>query len=444
MPMSVRATAVGLTTHDGGGDLGKDGNISTSAGGGQLNGFAFVSKKRRAREKNKAMEGIGAGTTMRGVAGYRSDADPNKEAASRFFADRLSRAWQDKLWDLIGNTDHNISSTNRGSIGGGSRGKTAMAASSNKVRARRRRGKRRRTGERGRDGSGPDHEGPLSSAQRASLTSLILHRPKRDVLYNSGVLVRGGLLCVLDCDRPHLTDGVHEGKDSYDSSDTKQTAKTRAIEENVRLSRPIAYLGPGFVPLPKLCVAIACGVNHTLALLQGGAVWVWGKNDFGQLGFPAAKSHAGKQLIHEPRLMRQLQGVECISAACGTGYCVAITAGGGVYTWGNGACGQLGTGNFPESRYNPVRIEHRRMWVSLQSTAVHSQDRASVCCGASHTGIRSVRGDVWIWGNNRHGQVTGIPPAPPKSVGDSDSGEKFGNKEDGGRGGYRGIAVVEQ
>ena len=63
------------------------------------------------------------------------------------------------------------------------------------------------------------------------------------------------------------------------------------------------------------------------------------------------------------------------------------------------------------------------MWVSLQTAKMHSSERSTVCCGATHTGIRSIKGDLWIWGDNRCGQVTGLSPLPPDSEHSSDEGE---------------------
>ena len=60
--------------------------------------------------------------------------------------------------------------------------------------------------------------------------------------------------------------------------------------------------------------------------------------------------------------------------------------------------------------------------MSLQLPS-HSSERSTVCCGATHTGIRSIKGDLWIWGDNRCGQVTGLSPLPPDSEHSSDEGE---------------------
>ena len=376
----------------------------------QSNGHTFKSKRRRARERNEEL-GNNDANSAKAVSSSESD---NNKAASHYFGDRLSDAWKGKLWGIIKNSKNRQESRwptkNENRKESKTQGQFAEWQRESFVRK----------------------DQHLSSAQRASLNRSMVHRPRKEMLYNCGVIPAGGLLCVLDCDRPSINHDNYggdesEANDTLSASQIEQSDKTKEVEASIRLSRPIPYLGPGFVPLPKLCVYIACGTNHTLALLQGGTIWVWGKNNYGQLGFPAAKSNEAKQLIHEPRLVRQLQGVECARAACGRGFCVVVTTGGGVYSWGSGASGQLGTGDCPESRYNPVRIQHRRMWVSLQSTARHSKEVPSVHCGDTHTGICTVRGDLWMWGNNEYGQVTGLPPFAER---DFDNERKDGDSSD--------------
>jgi alpha-tubulin suppressor-like RCC1 family protein len=182
---------------------------------------------------------------------------------------------------------------------------------------------------------------------------------------------------------------------------------TAREQDRLRKIESMRYPGrPGYVPLPRMCVSVACGESHSLAIVEGGAVFLWGRNGSGQLGFPADK---GGDAIHEPHLLLQLKGVDCMSAACGKDHCVVVTEGGGVYTWGAGQKGQLGTGRvIKEGSHNPVRVQHRRMWVSLQSTSRNGKNRPIVSCGEYHSGICSVRGDVWMWGDNKYGQVYGI------------------------------------
>ncbi|MBT4818135.1 MAG: hypothetical protein HON70_20680, partial [Lentisphaerae bacterium] len=75
---------------------------------------------------------------------------------------------------------------------------------------------------------------------------------------------------------------------------------------------------------------LAAGWTHSVAL-QGGRVWTWGDNAYGQLGQP----DAGRSL--HPRPVAGLRGVVEVAASWHT---LAVTAEGYVYAWGRNTYGQ--------------------------------------------------------------------------------------------------------
>ena len=354
-----------------------------------------------------------------------SKSDEQDHEASSFFANKLTGAWKEKLWDIVGNSQ------------GGTK---------------QRRAAKRDTVERSyRD---QKKKGALDSMQKARLSRELMHRPTRETLYNTGVLNRGGILSIIEWNvENHFDDTVTaviaptlKNHDVSSSSIMERAAQAKEEQKQYLINKnktntpttttittitdtntsnatrkkrqrleSIRYPGrPGYVPLPRMCVSVACGESHTLAIIEGGSVYLWGRNGSGQLGFPADK---GGDTIHEPHLLLQLKGVDCMSAACGKDHNVVVTEGGGVYSWGAGQFGQLGTGQiFKDGSHNPVRVQHRRMWVSLQSTSRNGKDRPIISCGEFHSGICSVRGDVWMWGDNTYGQVYGVRNQDDKSV----------------------------
>ena len=307
--------------------------------------------------------------------------DKDQDDASSFFQQKLPGAWKEKLWDLVG-------------AGGGNRQRRAAKRESIE-----------------REYRNKAKSGALDSMQKAKLSRELMHRPTRETLFNTGVLNRGGLLSIIEWNMEKrratnttttmtMTMSEEDEDEQEQKQETKEDQQRRAHIDSVRCPGR-----PGYVPLPHLCTQIGCGESHTLAIVEGGSVFLWGCNGSGQLGFPADKHN----IIHEPHLLVQLKGVMCMSAACGKDHSVVVTEGGGVYTWGAGQKGQLGTGIvLKEGSHNPLRVEHRRMWVSLQSTSRNGKDRPIVSCGNYHSGICSVRGDVWMWGDNKYGQVYGL------------------------------------
>jgi alpha-tubulin suppressor-like RCC1 family protein len=82
---------------------------------------------------------------------------------------------------------------------------------------------------------------------------------------------------------------------------------------------------------------IACGYNFTLVLLNNGQVMAFGNNAFNQLGFD------GDVRVSTPTLIPGLTNVAAISA--GNAHSAAVLNDGTVKVWGRNGFGQLGVGN---------------------------------------------------------------------------------------------------
>jgi alpha-tubulin suppressor-like RCC1 family protein len=76
-----------------------------------------------------------------------------------------------------------------------------------------------------------------------------------------------------------------------------------------------------------------------MALTEGGKIYVWGNNNFGQLGIGSLNS------INIPIIVDALNHEKVIDISCGDNFSGAITESGEVYTWGFGNEGQLGHGD---------------------------------------------------------------------------------------------------
>jgi len=88
-------------------------------------------------------------------------------------------------------------------------------------------------------------------------------------------------------------------------------------------------------------VAVACGGEHTLALMSSGDVYAWGANGRGQLGAGAGALGACEA---RPRRVRALLGTRCVAVAAGDAHSAAVAADGRAFVWGAGDQGQLGSG----------------------------------------------------------------------------------------------------
>lgn len=88
-----------------------------------------------------------------------------------------------------------------------------------------------------------------------------------------------------------------------------------------------------------LIVAIAAGGSHSAALSAAGELFTWGNGASGQLGHGSCKSE------WVPRHVTFFRAVALASVKCGAQHTVAVSRAGTVYTWGRGLEGQLGTGD---------------------------------------------------------------------------------------------------
>ena len=81
---------------------------------------------------------------------------------------------------------------------------------------------------------------------------------------------------------------------------------------------------------------IQCGKSHHIILTAEGAVFSYGKGEFGSLGL------GGSIFEQKPRLIRKLETKIITSIACGMYHTLALSQIGDLFSWGRGFEGQLG------------------------------------------------------------------------------------------------------
>ena len=93
-----------------------------------------------------------------------------------------------------------------------------------------------------------------------------------------------------------------------------------------------------------------CGYYHTLCLLESSHVFSFGRNDYGQLGL----GHTA-QRVFGPQLIEMLSGKGIVALSAGCYHSVCIANSGALYVFGRNNHGQLGTGDDAE-RHTPWLI----------------------------------------------------------------------------------------
>ncbi|KAI5645323.1 regulator of chromosome condensation (RCC1) repeat domain-containing protein [Phthorimaea operculella] len=144
-------------------------------------------------------------------------------------------------------------------------------------------------------------------------------------------------------------------------------------------------------------IDVACGRHHTLVLTENG-IYSAGDNSYGQLGvgssWPGAIGDSATPagaLLHVPYEWT----APVIAVSAGHYHSAAVDLGGRLYTWGWGVHGQLGIGSI-DDQCTPQLV-----------TKFQGRKVLSVGCGACHTIVLMMNGEVWAMGAGVFGQLGG-------------------------------------
>ena len=131
---------------------------------------------------------------------------------------------------------------------------------------------------------------------------------------------------------------------------------------------------------------IASGVNHMAAIKTDGTLWAWGRNSYGQVG-----DNRTTNSISHPRtpVTTFAGGTNWKQVSCGSNYTAAIKTDGTLWTWGSG---QLGTNDLTQ-RLTPV------------TTFAGGTNWKQVACGGYSTAAIKTDGTLWTWGRNFLGEL---------------------------------------
>ncbi|XP_009708889.1 PREDICTED: probable E3 ubiquitin-protein ligase HERC3, partial [Cariama cristata] len=144
-------------------------------------------------------------------------------------------------------------------------------------------------------------------------------------------------------------------------------------------------------------VQIACGDQHAMALSRGGTLFTWGQNAHGQLGVGSQTT-----LVPQPQPVERLKGIPLAQIAAGGAHSVAVSLSGAVYSWGKNNFGQLGLGDTKE-RHCPSYVgalEHwKTVFISCGADHTAALSKEGLVCtfgagGAGQLGHNSTRDEL--------------------------------------------------
>ena len=131
--------------------------------------------------------------------------------------------------------------------------------------------------------------------------------------------------------------------------------------------------------------SVSTGAYHTVAI-KDGEIWSWGRNNDGQIG-------DGTDGIAVTATQESTNSTNWAKVSAGGNTTAAINDDGEIWSWGAGDDGQLGDNSFVDSSLNPVQENSRSI----------NWDNLSVA--RNHTIAINTDGELWSWGDNDNGQL---------------------------------------
>ncbi|QRY42339.1 putative Ig domain-containing protein (plasmid) [Microbacterium hominis] len=157
-------------------------------------------------------------------------------------------------------------------------------------------------------------------------------------------------------------------------------------------STPTA-VAQGAIPAGVRLIDVASAGASMYALGDDGKVYAWGDNFYGQLGDGTTASKSTPVAVSAGAIPA---GVRMISIVAGYRWAAALGDDGHVYTWGNGASGQLGNGTTGVST-SPVLVSAGAIPAGTSIASLHA--------GRNSAFVLATDGTVYAWGGNNFGQL---------------------------------------
>jgi len=135
---------------------------------------------------------------------------------------------------------------------------------------------------------------------------------------------------------------------------------------------------------------VSCGMYHSAVLTAGGQLYTWGSNSKGQLGLGAEASR-----VFSPTLVETLAGVPLAGVVCGGNHTLVVSVSGALFSFGSNSHGQLGLGD-TEDKFLPTQVRTLRY---------QSIGAGGLAAGSEHSVALTADGGVFTWGSSRYGQL---------------------------------------
>lgn len=150
------------------------------------------------------------------------------------------------------------------------------------------------------------------------------------------------------------------------------------------------YLDP--VKIMSGVKSVSLGRYHSAAIKEDDSLWLWGSNSSGQLGVDLVSLYEEGEAPSKTLSSKPIKVMEDVKAvSLGAAHSAAIKNDGSLWIWGNNSYGQVGSDSWSnEKKYEPIKVMDHVKSVSL---------------GSAHSAAIKEDGSLWVWGSNDRGQV---------------------------------------
>ena len=182
----------------------------------------------------------------------------------------------------------------------------------------------------------------------------------------------------------------------------EQNQLGRRVVERTR----VGALTPCRVALPKI-KQIACGAYHCFAIDEGGLVYAWGSNNFGQTGLLAGTGNDDAAIL-KPGIIEELRPYKIKEIQGGEHHSIACTEDNKLLIWGRCDDGQAGI-KLDDQPKDKLIFDDRGRPRILKPTVILAVDAVSVAAAIDDSFAITLDGKAYSWGfsaNYRTGQGT--------------------------------------
>jgi hypothetical protein len=127
---------------------------------------------------------------------------------------------------------------------------------------------------------------------------------------------------------------------------------------------------------------------NVLIVTKDDKTYAFGNNTENQLGF------GHNRVVNEKQIAEELCDQQIIDFANGLHHCIARNSSGKVYCWGGNQEGYLGNGSQDYSYHKPMLNQY-----------LNNEFVIDISCGAFHSLVLTICGEVYAWGGNNCGQI---------------------------------------